>query len=307
MTDEQRSKLMMYHRVEELLGSNAADFTGDLFPALITEMGQVIDAIHTAASAQEVGVAVPSARRQQARAALIKKCNKFENTGKAIGRFLGDDVVVASFNLEPAYSVMADEQLIVAADTLKAAATPLAAEFRSRGFLPVFLADLQNARDAFHDSLAAGNTVAATETLVQKIARGDTIVSQFDVIVANVYDEDDPVSAPKRAAYDSARTVIRTRSQPLEVSLTATRSGNTVNGSVTLSKQAQAGDTVALRWREQGTAGPFTDGPVTSMSAGTINASPTVTVTTPNPVEVAARVIRADGSQFDSATVVVSE
>ncbi len=305
MTDDQRAKMMMYHRVLDFLTDNAGDFTGALFTALLTELGQIIGAIHAAGAIQEAGTGVPTAQRRQTRAALVKKCNKIENTGKAIGRYIGDEAVTASFDLEPSYSSMADEQLVTSADALKTAATPLSAEFQLRGFAATFLTDLQTVRDAFHNTLAGGNTVAATETVAQKIARGDTVVAQFDVMVGNVYDEDNPATAPKRAAYDSARTVIRVRTQPLEVTLIATRSGNTVSGTVTLSRQAEAGDTVTLRWREQGSPGPFTDGPVSTMAAGTITTTPTVTVTTANPVEVVARVIRADGSQFDSTAVVV--
>ena len=305
MTDEQRAKLMMYHRVESFLTPNLADFTGTIVGTLLTEFGQIIEDIHANAALQEVGTAVPTAKRDKTRTALVKFLNKIEDTGKSIGKFQGDPAVVASFNLDPAYSAMADEQLISAADALKTAVTPLATAFQDRGFAATFLTDLQTARDAFHDAVPAGSTVQATETIVQKIARADVIVAQFDSTVGNRYDADDPATAPKKAAYDSARTVIRVRTQPLEVTLTATRTGNTVTGTVTLSRQAQASDTVTLRWREQGSAGVFTDGPVTTLSVGTTTATPTVAVTTSNPVEVIARVIRGDGSQFDSAAVVL--
>jgi len=305
MTDDQRAKLMMYHRVHDFLGDHAADFTGALFTALLAELADIIEAIHAAAAIQEMGLGVPTAVRHQTRAALVDMLSKIENTGKAIGQFLGDEAVIAAFALDPAYSRMAHEQLISAADALKTAATPHSAAFQARGFAATFLADLQTARDAFHDAVPAGSTVAATETIVQKILRADVIVAQFDVMVDNVYDVDDPADAPKKAAYDSARTVIRVRSIPLEVTLAATRSGNDVTGTVTLSRQAQGGDIAALRWREQGSTGPFITGPTTTVPVGTSTATVSVTVTTANLVEVVARITRGDGSEFDSASSVV--
>ena len=305
MTDDQRAKMMMYHRVSDFLTDHAADFSGALFTALLIELPQINEAIHAAEAIQEAGTGVPTAVRGQTRTALVKMLNKIENTGKAIGQFLGDEAVIASFALDPAYSEMADEQLVSAADALKTAATPLTTEFQARGFAATFLTDLQTARDAFHAAIPAGSTVAATETIVQKILRADVIVGQFDAMVDNVYDANNPVAAPKKAAYDSARTVIRTRSTPLEVTLAATRSSNTVSGTLTLSRQAQTGDVAALRWREQGSSGPFTPSPTTVVPAGTSTVSLSVTVTTANPVEVVARLTRADGREFDSAAVVL--
>lgn len=305
MTDDQRAKMMMYHRVSVFVTVNAADFTGTVVPGLVTELDGIGDAMHAAAAIQEVGTGVNTADRSQKRELLVKLLNKIENTGKAIGKFQGDEAVIASFNLDPAYSRMADEQLVSAADALQTAATAHSAAFQSRGFAATFLADLQTARDAFHDALPAGSTVEATETIVQKILRADVIVEQFDVTVGNAYDADNPATAPKKAAYDSARIVIRTRSTPLEVALTATRSGNDVTGSVTLSRPAETGDIAALRWREQGSSAPFTTSPATIVPAGTSTASLSVTVTTANPVAVVARLTRNDGSQFESAAVVV--
>ncbi|MBI3466676.1 MAG: hypothetical protein HY000_26985 [Planctomycetes bacterium] len=306
MTDDQRAKLMMYHRVDVFLTTNLADFTGTDVATLLTELRGIIVDIHFNAAVQEAGTGADTANRGMKRRNLLRLCNRFEDTGKAIGRDQNDDAVVASFNLQKPYSNMADEELVTSADALKIVATPLSTQFQARGFAATFLADFQAARDAFHNTLAAANTVQATATIVSKIARGDVIVEQLDVTVGNRYDpEENPANAPKKAAYDSARQVIRTRTQPLEVTLTATRSGNTVTGNVTLSRAAQINDTVTLRWREQGGPAVFTDGPVTPISQGTTTATPTVTVSTSNPVEVVARVIRADGSQFDSAAVVV--
>ena len=296
---------MMYHRVENVLTVNAADFAGTDVATLLTELAGIIDDIHVNAAVQETGTGADTAERATKRRILVRRCNQFEDTGKAIGRNQGNDAVVASFNIAKPYLNMADEELVTSAVALKTAATPLSTQFQAKGFPATFLADFQAVIDAFHDTLGGGGTVQATETIVQKIARGDVIVEQFDVTVGNRYDPEDPATAPKKAAYDSARQVIRVRTQPLEVTLTATRSGNTVTGTVTLSRAAQASDGVTLRWREQGSTGVFTDGPTTTLSVGTTTATPTVTVTTANPVEVIARVIRGDGSQFDSAAVVL--
>jgi len=307
MTDEQRAKMMMYHRVVVFLTMNAVDFTGTDVATLLAELVAIIGDIHTNAAVQEGGTEPDTADRTTKRRKLRRLCNRFENTGKAIGSNQNDEVIIASFNIQKPYSDMGDEELVTAADLLKTVATPLAAQFQAKGFAATFLADFQAARDAFHDTLTGANTVQATSTIALKIARGDVIVVQFDVTVGNRYDpEDNPASIPKRAAYDSARQVSRTRTQPLEVTLTATRSGNTVTASVTLSRDAEINDTVTLRWREPGVVSPlFTDGPVTTFAEGTTTATATVTVSTANPVEVVARVIRADGSQFDSAAVVV--
>jgi len=306
MTDDQRAKMMMYHRVVVFLTINAADFTGTDVATLLTELVAIIEAVHFNAALQEAGTGPDTADRDTKRKKLLRLCNRFEDTGKAIGSNQNDQVIVASFNIQKPYSNMADEELVTSADLLKTAATPLSTQFQARGFAATFLADFQAARDAFHDTLAGGSTVQATATIVLKIARGGVIVEQLDVTVGNRYDpEENPANAPKKAAYDSARQVIRTRTQPLEVTLTATRSGNTVTGNVTLSREAQINDTVTLRWREQGGPAVFSDGPVTTLSEGTTTATPTVTVSTSNPVEVVARVIRADGSQFDSAAMVV--
>ncbi len=164
---------------------------------------------------------------------------------------------------------------------------------------------MQARRDAFHNTLPSASTVGPTETLVQEFLASDAIVGEVDVIVDNVWDEDEPADTPKLAEYRFARHVLRARSQPLTVALTATRTGNEVTGAVTLSRAAEAGDTVLLRWREQGSAGTFTDGPITTLPANATSANPSVTVTTANPVEVIARVILSSGSQFDSTALVL--
>ena len=230
---------------------------------------------------------------------------KIENTGQVIGAALNDAAIIAQFSLEPAFSQMADEDLITAADTLKAAATPLAAEFQSRGFVATFLADLQTRRDAFHNTVPAGSTVGPTETLVQEFAANDAIIGEVDAIVDNVWDQDIPAHAPKLAEFRFARHVLRVHSAPLTLTLAATRTGNDVTGTATFSRTVQAGDTVSLRWREQGSTGAFVDGPLTTLPADATSANASVTVTTANPVEVVARVILSSGSQFDSPAVVV--
>jgi len=235
----------------------------------------------------------------------VKLLTKIENTGQAIGASLNDAAIIAQFDLNPAFSLMADEQLVSASDALKSAATPLSAEFQSRGFAATFLADLQTRRDAFHNTVPAGSTVGATETLVQEFAANDAFIAKLDAVVENVWDEDNPAHAPKLAEFRFARHVLRVRSQPLTVTLAATRTGNDVTGTITLSHPMEAGDTVSLRWREQGSTGPFATGPITTLAAGATTATASVTVTTANPVEVVARVILSSGRQFDSAPVVV--
>ncbi len=305
MTDEQRAKLMMQHRVHGVITKYVADFPAPHVPDLLAALETNIHDIHAAAAVQEVGTGATTAKRAQERAKLVKMLTRIENTGQVIGAALNDPVIVAQFSLEPAFSQMPDEQLITSADALKTAATPLAAEFQSRGFNAIFLARLQAQRDAFHISLPTTSTVGPTEILVQEIAANDAIIGELDVIVDNVWDADEPADAPKLAEYRFARHVLRVRSQPLTVVLTATRTGNEVTGAVTLSRAVETGDTVLLRWREQGSAGTFTDGPITTLSAGTTTANPSVTVTTASPVEVVARVILSSGGQFDSTVVVV--
>ncbi len=304
MTDEQRAKLMMYHRLLTFLTANLGDFTGTIVATLLAEYEQNIEDIHEATAEQEAGTGAVTARRGQRREVLAELLFRIEDTGKQVGLFLGDPSIVAAFNREPAYSRMADEDLVTAADTLKTVATPLAVEFVARGFAATFLVDLQTKRDAFHASVPAGSTVGPTERIAQKILRQDLITGQFDSTATNRY-TGDPASAPKLAEYTSARQVIRVRSQPLEVTLVATRSGNDVSGNVTLSRAAEIGDTVTLRWREQGGPAIFSDGPVTIFPVGDTSTTATVTVTSANPVEVVARVIRGDGRQIDSAPVVV--
>ncbi len=307
MTDDQRAKLMMYHRVSEFVTENAGDLTAaTLLPGVRTELIANIDGMHQAAGVQEAGTRVSTKKRRMARTALVKFLNRIEDTGKSIGEYQGDEAVVASFDFDPAYSQIADEDLVSTADALKAAATPLSAEFHARGFPATFLADLQAVRDAFHAVTSPGSTVQATTTVAQLELRNDVLISQIDSIVGNRYDPDVPADAPKAAAYGSARTVIRVRSQPMNVLLTATRSGDTVTGSVVLTRTAQAGDIAALQWREQGSTGPFTTGPTANVPAGTTTVTLTVTVTTANPVEVVARLIRGDGSEFESTAVIVT-
>ena len=151
MTDDQRAKLMMYHRLLVFLTANLADFPGTIIATLLAEFGQNIEDIHAAAAEQEAGTGPVTARRGQRRDALAELLFRIEDTGKKVGAFLGDDAIVASFIRVPAYSKMPDEDLVTAADTLKAAATPLATEFQARGFDATFLTDLQTKRDAFHD------------------------------------------------------------------------------------------------------------------------------------------------------------
>ena len=222
-----------------------------------------------------------------------------------IGAALDDAAIVAQFSLDPAFSQMADEQLVTSADALKTAATPLAAQFQSRGFATTFLADLQTRRDAFHNAVPSTSTVGPTETLVQEFAANDAIIEEVDAIVDNVWDEDIPAQTPKLTEYRFARHVLRSRSQPLTVTLAATRTGNDITGAVTLSRAVAAGDTVSLRWREPGSTGPFANEPITTLPADATSANPSVTVTTASPVEVVARVILSSGGQFDSPAVVV--
>jgi hypothetical protein len=151
----------------------------------------------------------------------------------------------------------------------------------------------------------AASTVGPTETLVQEHAANDAFIAEIDVAVDNVWDEDNPAHSPKLAEYRFARHVVRVRSSPLTVTLAATRTGNDVTGTVTLSRAVQAGDTVSLRWREQGSTAPFTTGPIATLPADATSATASVTVTSANPVEVVARVILSSGGQFDSAPVVV--
>ena len=305
MTDEQRAKLMMYHRVHEVVTTYVAEFPAPFVPNLLTELATNNDDIHAAAAIQEVGTGPTTAKRGQERTKLVKMLTKIENTGQVIGAALNDAAIIAQFSLDPAFSQMADEGLITAADALKTAATPLSTEFQSRGFAATFLADLQTRRDAFHSAVPAGSTVGPSETLVQEFAANDALIGEVDAIVENVWDEDNPAHAPKLAEFRFARNVLRVRSQPLTVTLAATRTGNDVTGAVTFSRAVQAGDTVSLRWREQGSTGPFADGPLTTLTADATSASASATVTTASQVEVVARVILSSGNQFDSPAVVV--
>ena len=111
-----------------------------------------------------------------------------------------------------------------------------------------------------------------------------------------------PTWAREMVSYTLERTTWAVAEASCRVTLAATRTGNDVTGAVTLSRAVAAGDTVSLRWREQGSTGPFANGPITTLSA---SANPSVTVTTAIPVEVVARVIVSSGSQFDSPAVVV--
>ena len=305
MTDDQRAKLMMYHRVHGVVTTYVAEFPAPFVPNLLTGLATNNNDIHAAAALQEVGTGPATAKRGQERAKLVKMLTKIENTGQVIGAALNDPAIIVQFSLEPAFSQMADEDLITAADTLKTAATPLAAEFQSRGFVATFLADLQTRRDAFHNAVPAGSTVGPTETLVQEFAANDALIAEVEAIVESVWDADIPADAPKLAEFRFARHVLRVNSPPLTVTLAATRTGNAVTGTATFSRAVQAGDTVSLRWRVQGPAGPFADGPLTTLSANATSANASVTVTTGNPVEVVARVILSSGSQFDSPAVVV--
>lgn len=305
MTDDQRAKLMMYHRVLGVVTNYVGEFPAPHVPNLLAALAANNDDIHAAAAVQEAGTGATTAKRGQERTKLVKLLTKIENTGQVIGAALGDPVIVAQFTLDPAFSQMPDEQLITSADALKTAATPLVAQFQSRGFAATFLADLQTRRDAFHDAVPSASTVGPTETLVQEFAANDAIIAEVDTIIDNVWDEDVPAQTPKLAEYRFARHVLRSRSQPLTVALTATRTDNDVSGTVTLSRAVAAGDTVSLRWREQGSTGPFTTGPITTLPADATSANPSVTVTTASPVEVVARVILSTGGQFDSPAVVV--
>ena len=298
---------MIYDRVHGVVTTYISDFPAPFVPNLLTGLATNSSDIHAAAALQEVGTGPTTAKRGQERAKLVKMVTKIENTGQVIGAALNDAAIVAQFSLEPAFSQMADEDLITATDTLKTAATPLATEFQSRGFVATFLADLQTRRDAFHNTVPASSTVGPTETLVQEFAANDAIIGEMDAIVENVWDEDIPAHAPKLAEFRFARHVLRVHSAPLTLTLTlaATRTGNDVTGTATFSRTVQAGDTVSLRWRAQGSTGAFADDPLTTLAADATSANASVTVTTANPVEVVARVILSSGSQFDSPAVVV--
>lgn len=306
MTDDQRAKLMMYHRVHAVLTTYLGEFPAPHLPNLLTALATNNDDIHAAAALQEVGTGASTAKRRQERDKLVKMLTKLENTGQVIGLALNDPVIVAQFHLDPAFSQMVDEGLVTAADTLLAAATPLSTEFQSRGFAATFLADLQTRRDDFHNALPAGSTVGPTETLVQEFLANDAIIGEIDAIVENVWDADLPAHAPKLAEYRFARHVLRVNSPALTVTLAATRTGNDVTGTAMFHRAVQAGDTLSLRWRAQGSAGAFADGPLTTLPAGATSGNASVTVTTANPVEVVARVILSNGSQFESAASVLS-
>ena len=306
MTDDQRAKLMMYHRVHGVITKYVGEFPAPHTPNILAGLATNNNDIHTAAALQETGTGPATATRSQQRTKLVKMLTKIENTGALAGTALNNPAIVAQFSLDPAFSEMADEDLIIAADALKSSATPIAAEFELRGFAATFLADLQTRRDAFHNVLPATSTVGPTETVVQEIAANDAFIGEIDVVVDNVWDEDNPAHTPKLAEYRFARHVLRVRSQPLTVTLAATRAGNEVTGTITFSRAVQAGDTVSLRWREQGSAGPFANGPITTLPAAATTATAAVTVTTANPVETIARVILASGSQFDSPAITLA-
>ena len=198
MDDDQRAKLMMYHRVHGVVTKYVAEFPAPHTPDLLTALGTNNNDIHTADAAQEVGTKPATEKRGQERKKLVKMLTKIENTGQTVGAALGDAAVVAQFSLDPAFSQMADEELITAADLLKTAATPHSAAFQARGFAATFLADLQTRRDAFHDVVPAGSTVGPTETLVQEFAASDAIIGELDTVVDNVWDEDNPARSEER-------------------------------------------------------------------------------------------------------------
>ena len=159
---------MMYHRVHGVVTKYIAEFPAPHTPNLLTALATNNNDIHKAWADQEVGTGPTTAKRGQERTKLVTMLTKIENTGQVIGAALNDAAVIAQFSLDPAFSQMADEEFITSADALKTAATPLSAEFQSRGFAATFLADLQTQRDAFHNAVPAGSTVDRPKPLCKR-------------------------------------------------------------------------------------------------------------------------------------------
>ncbi len=65
MTDDQRAKLVMYHRVHGVITTYVGDFPAPFVPNLLAGLAVNINDIHAAGAIQEVDTGPPTAKRGQ--------------------------------------------------------------------------------------------------------------------------------------------------------------------------------------------------------------------------------------------------
>ncbi len=82
MTDDQRAKLMMYHRVLGVVTNYVGEFPAPHVPNLLAALTTNNDDIHAAAAVQEVGVGATTAKRGQERTRLVKLLTKIRTPAR---------------------------------------------------------------------------------------------------------------------------------------------------------------------------------------------------------------------------------
>lgn len=81
MTDDQRAKLMMYHRVLGVVTNYVGEFPAPHVPNLLAALTTNNDDIH-AAAVQEVGIGATTAKRGQERTKLVKLLTKIRTPAR---------------------------------------------------------------------------------------------------------------------------------------------------------------------------------------------------------------------------------
>lgn len=203
MQDTESRQLDRSRSAREFARTYASAFpAGSRGATLITDLDAVITLIETQAAKQDTATLQRQDRTDQkeaAIAALLELLRRNNLTARSIPDL--SPGVAAEFKM-PRNS---DQAVLNRAAAHINAATPIAAEFTSRGLPATFLTDMQDAIDAVSaaqqaQAAALVQQTAATAALAAALKQERDIVRQLDAIIRNTF-RDDPAAL---AAWDSA-------------------------------------------------------------------------------------------------------
>jgi hypothetical protein len=203
-------KLDMFNRLHEFKLAHAAAFpAASAGGRLFAEVDVVIETLTTQAVAQSSGLHAAQQStdgKSAARDALAKQMEKIARTARAMA--LDIPGLDEKFRLPRSKSGQA---LLTAAQTFRADAAPLQAEFIEQAMPADFLETLDTRIAGFEREIAAGHQskaahVAASAAIEAAIERGMIAAQKLDPIVRNTFDGD----AATLAEWKSARRVEKT-------------------------------------------------------------------------------------------------
>ena len=216
MDDRENRKAEMFMRVHVFGTARSADFgPTTLGGQTFTALGQLIAELNDQASSQATGFGLAeqgTSRRSVTRQALRDALRAISRTAEAIAQDVPgfDD----PFHMPRPGN---DQNLLQAARSIAASATPVSAQFISHAMPADFLTDLNSDIDDFqaainHQSTGVGSHVQAGESIDQMIAEGLKLVKKLDAIVRNTYSNDPATLAQWTSASHTERGARRPQS-----------------------------------------------------------------------------------------------